>query len=544
MFDAKAMQIVGERMAAQVRDFCARTLEPYVQRLRALEDRLAGLPMPQNGKDADPDFIRALVKQEFEAWPKPQDGKSVDVVELAGQITAAAAKAVEALPKPAAGKDADPAHIELLVQRAALALPRPIDGKSVEPAEVEAMVRRAVAALPKPENGKDADADVIASNVLGKVMKALEAIPAPEDGKPGKDADPEVVRATIATEVERVLATWDRPQDGKSVDLVQLSGEIVAAAVKAVEALPKPRNGKDYDPAELEAAVKRAVAALPPAASGKDADPALVAELVAKSVGALPLPDFEKLVQRAIEGALPAEVAKAVGALPKPEVIKGDPGKDADPAVMQKMVADAVAALPKPADGKSVDQDQVREMVEHAVAQLPKPRDGEDADPEVTRALVERLFADMPKPQDGKSVTVDEVLPLFEAQFSKWALDFERRATDVQQRAIERMPKPENGTDGLGFDDLTFSHDGLRTGVFRFSRGDQVKEFTFKTPAVVDCGVYAAGSVHEKGDGVTYGGAFYIAKRDTNTSPGDGDGSWRRAVNSGRDRERPVRARR
>ena len=111
-----------------------------------------------------------------------------------------------------------------------------------------APIERRLTELPPGRDGKDADADAIAEVVLGKVVKALEAVPPPKDGRDGKDADPEVTKAAVTAEVERVLATWPKPRDGvdgKSVDMVELSAQIVEAAVKAVQALPPAPAGKD-----------------------------------------------------------------------------------------------------------------------------------------------------------------------------------------------------------------------------------------------------------------------------------------------------------
>jgi len=151
---------------------------------------------------------------------------------------------------------------------------------------------------------------------------------------------------------------------------------------------------------------------------------------------------------------------------------------------------------------------------------------------------------------DGKSITVEEVRQLLEGEISKWALDFERRAQDTLQRAIDRMPVPEDGkggidgkdgapgrdgVDGLGFDDISVVPDGDRGFVIRFANGSKVKEFAFKMPVTIDRGVYKPEAAYEKGDGVTYGGSFWIAQKDSpETKPGDGPG-WRLAVKRGRD---------
>jgi hypothetical protein len=97
-----------------------------------------------------------------------------------------------------------------------------------------------------------------------------------------------------------------------------------------------------------------------------------------------------------------------------------------------------------------------------------------------------------------------------------------------------------DGADGLGFDDLEVVHDGVRGFTFRFARGEQVKEFPFTLPVVIDKGVFKDGSEYEPGDGVTWAGSFWIAQEKTAEKPDSGRG-WRLAVKRGRDGKRaPV----
>jgi hypothetical protein len=103
-------------------------------------------------------------------------------------------------------------------------------------------------------------------------------------------------------------------------------------------------------------------------------------------------------------------------------------------------------------------------------------------------------------------------------------------------RTLARTPGPR-GVDGLGFDDLQVIHDGERGFTFRMTRGDQVKEFTFKVPIVLDRSVYKDDREvpYEKGDGVTFGGSFWIAQKDApEGKPQDGSKDWRLAVKRGR----------
>jgi len=90
------------------------------------------------------------------------------------------------------------------------------------------------------------------------------------------------------------------------------------------------------------------------------------------------------------------------------------------------------------------------------------------------------------------------------------------------------------GADGVGFDDLSFEHDGERGFTLRFIRGDQTKEFAFTIPVVLDRGVFQKDATYQKGDAVSWGGSLWIAQADTGSAPGDG-ADWRLAVKKGRD---------
>lgn len=146
--------------------------------------------------------------------------------------------------------------------------------------------------------------------------------------------------------------------------------------------------------------------------------------------------------------------------------------------------------------------------------------------------------------KDGDSVTVEDVEAMLSGKMAEWALDFERRAQGVMERAVERMPKPADGEDGrdgvdgkdgVGFDDLDVVHDGERGFTFRLIRGSEVREYGFTIPAVLDRGVYREDNDYLKGDAVSFGGSLWIAQRDVPPGkPGQCDG-WRLAVKKGRD---------
>ena len=135
----------------------------------------------------------------------------------------------------------------------------------------------------------------------------------------------------------------------------------------------------------------------------------------------------------------------------------------------------------------------------------------------------------------GKDVTINDIKTVMDNQIAVWALEFERRAADVLQKAVNSLPKPKDGVDGIGFDDLEVVQLSGKQLQIIFKRGDQKKEFTVNMPIVVDTGVYNSIKTYTKGDGVTYGGSFWIAQVN---NPGQGPGKgaeWRLAVKKGKD---------
>jgi hypothetical protein len=249
-------------------------------------------------------------------------------------------------------------------------------------------------------------------------------------------------------------------------------------------------------------------------------------------------------------------VASAIKEVPVPK--DGVDGKSVTLEDISPLISKAVGKLPLPKDGQSVTAEEIiplvapsletkaAEVARQAVAELPKPKDGVDGKSVTTDDLlpiIKQWFDALPKPKDGtdgKSVALDDLRPMMESALATWALEFERRATDLMQRCIDRIPKPKNGDpgkdgiDALGFDDFEQIFDGKRTYTMRYTRGDQVKEFAFKIPSLIECGVFKEGQQYERGDGVTWGGSYWIAQTDTKSKPGDGNSDWRLAVKSGR----------
>lgn len=256
----------------------------------------------------------------------------------------------------------------------------------------------------------------------------------------------------------------------------------------------------------------------------------------------------------AIVAPLRAEIAELKNA-PKPEN-----GKDADMRTVEQMIDERFKALPTP-EVRAEDLDRVvAECVKSGIDALPKPKDGDpgksltidDVRPLVESA-VEKAVSALPKPEPGKdgvgaagamiSREGHLVLTLTDGTTRDLGLvvgkdaDMQAIHSDIDAR-FKALPRPEDGKDGLGFDDLDLveTDEGLE---LRFVRGDQVKAFPL--PVVLDRGVYKEGSAYLKGAGVTWGGSFWIAQKDTEEKPGTGSG-WRLAVKKGRDGKEVVKA--
>ncbi len=185
---------------------------------------------------------------------------------------------------------------------------------------------------------------------------------------------------------------------------------------------------------------------------------------------------------------------------------------------------------------RPVDAESIASVV---LKQMPAPA------PLDVEAVIAEVLKRLPKPKDGEngtSVTLADVDPILEAKFATWALGIERHAHGLFQKAISDIPVPKDGKDGidgLGWDDLIVEFDGKRTASVKVVRG-QVEKVCggIKMPVVLDAGFWQDGTTYEKGDGVTFGGSYWIAQEDTDTKPEVSNKAWRLAVRKGRDGKR------
>lgn len=234
MIDTKAF---GEELAGIVKA----ATQPLLARIDALEKALADRPQPRDGKDADPDEVEALVRSRI----KPDIDRLHEAVkghyelpparpEIEAMVALSVKAAVAEIPIPQDGKSVDPVEVQRMVAEAVAAIPVPQDGKSIDPADIKAMVEDAVAAIPTPENGKDGTdgkdgTSVTVDDVLPTLQRHVDgylaSLPVPKDGKDGVDGTD--------------------GKDGASVTADDVLPVLMERADAYLTSLPVPKDGRD-----------------------------------------------------------------------------------------------------------------------------------------------------------------------------------------------------------------------------------------------------------------------------------------------------------
>lgn len=137
-----------------------------------------------------------------------------------------------------------------------------VDGKDAEPIDKTELVKSILAELPAPVAGKDGasvTADDVTPLIDGLVAKAVDGLPKPKDGE---SVDPEAVKAMVADAVAEI----PKPVDGKSITPDDVAPMLADLVGKAVAAIPDPKDGKSVPVEEvrsmIDAAVSKAVSAI------------------------------------------------------------------------------------------------------------------------------------------------------------------------------------------------------------------------------------------------------------------------------------------
>lgn len=256
-----------------------------------------------------------------------------------------------------------------------------------------------------------------------------------------------------------------------------------------------------------------------PVKDGAPPSPEDVAAAVAKYFEANPVRNGDNG-----QNATDEQVAFAVAGY-----LKANPPKDAEPIA----VPDVVAELVKSDALAPILDLYVEERVEEHFKSNPvkNGEDGENAtDEQVAAAVAAHMKAN--PPQDGKSVTVEDISVFMEAALAKWALEFERRASDVLTKAIEKIPTPKDGRDGIEMP--TLEYDGKRTVTLKRLSGEIAAVYKVGLP--IHTGYWRDGMLCEEHDVVTHDGNAWRAVRDTKAKPcHENKEDWILFVRKGRD---------
>lgn len=209
--------------------------------------------------------------------------------------------------------------------------------------------------------------------------------------------------------------------------------------------------------------------------------------------------------------------------------LKANPQKDAEPIKVPEVVAELVKSDALVPILDLYVEERVTEYFKNNPVQPPK--NGLNATPEqIADAASAWLKANPPK--DGKSVTVEDISVFMEAALAKWALEFERRANDVMAKAIERIPEPKNGRDGVAMP--TLEYDGKRTVTVKAASGEVLQVNKLGVP--IHVGFWKEGMALEQHDVVTHDGNAWRALRDTKAEPNLANKEdWILFVRKGRD---------
>lgn len=221
--------------------------------------------------------------------------------------------------------------------------------------------------------------------------------------------------------------------------------------------------------------------------------------------------------------------------------------------VLAELVATAIAAIPTPKDGRdgidgkdgaagrdgqSFTRDEaepvIKEMVASAIAEIPTPKDGRDGRDGIDGRDGLSICSFVLQ-NDGHLIAVAT-----DGSTKDVGLVAGRDGKDGRDGVDGKDGKDgapgEKGRDGFSLKDFDSEiKDDGRTLLLSFGSGDTLETHEHALPIVLDRGVWKEAE-YQRGDGVTWGGSFWIAQRDTKQDEKpEGSDAWRLAVKRGRD---------
>lgn len=362
-----------------------------------------------------------------------------------------------------------------------------------------------------------AELDVLKVSVVELKRAVTDRLASLKDGQPGQSVTVADVEPFIRAEVQAAVSGLPPAEPGKNAD--PITGEQIAYAVAEYLRVNPPHRGEAGDPA-TDAQVSLAVGRYleeNPVQDGKDADPTVIARMVSEAVAALPPPR---------------------------------PGKDADPdqvaALVRSEVERVVAAIPKPKDGESVTIDDVRPVIASAVDDWLRANPpaagapGAPADPSLVAALVKQAVAALPKPENGKNLEPEDARPIVEQEVEKFlATNPPKQGAKGDEGPPGKLPLVRAWADQVHYEGDCVTHKGA---VFQAAR-DTGREPPHADWACIVCagvdgrsfnirGTYSETEKYRALEVVALNGASFASRRD-DPGPCPGEG-WQLMASQGK----------
>lgn len=391
-------------------------------------------------------------------------------------------------------------------------------------------------------------------------LKALQ----PLKGDPGKDADPEVVKRLV---LDSIVLPQPIPIDVKEITsqvLSEVSANIESFSSKFIS-VDDFNSGLELRDARLKAIEEAPGHSEPLAELGANiqAFEDKVQSMILKHESSVE----ERLLQQdeSIDQKL-ASVKTTIDELPliTEDFVVGSVAKSVDALSSEtnqnfNKVNEEIAKL----IGAQFEFSAVEDLVTRSIAALPEPKPGEpgksvlltDVLPPI-EDFIKKQVSEIELPVAAQGVGVVSVMISQEGNLLVTLSNGEvkdagrvvGKDVDMDQvnkkilSEVAKIPKPKDGNDGIGFDNLEIVSDGERSFTLRAKCGDKEKSSTVTVPWPLYKGIFVDGEKYVKGDTVTWGGSLWYCNADELSGRPEISPHWKLMVKRGRDAERkPVK---
>lgn len=317
------------------------------------------------------------------------------------------------------------------------------------------------------------------------------------------------------------------------LDMAVLASEIASIVTEEVERATAPlildleglkkrlAAAEAREPVDVQAAVDKAFTALDLPVSPEPMAPdmveidKMVAAHVSEKVAAIPVPrDGTSVTLEDVRPLIADEVAKSVAAIPPVQPVAPDM------LAIERIITEKVAAIPIPGPAAPLEPDMAHiertlsSLVKAAFDALPAPepgKPGENGDG-LAGALIDRDGCLVITLSSGEMINLGKV--------------------------VGKDGEPGKNAEPIGLEDINMElMEDDRTLRISVSKGDYEYAFQVPFPVVLDRGVWQDKRAYDEGDGVTWGGSFWIAQRaiEAGVKPDAPGSGFRLAVKRGRD---------